>query len=169
MSRPASSARLRDWSRTFRRVWKSRFKEILTPTIADLQAANTQLRALADRANTSDEEAARLHQMLENVKYLASEIKKAAGKKAPVPEEVEVVERELAATEKQLPPPPAVPSQTDSAQAAMQGSLESSLTSGTAMAPAGESVGLWKWVKRLVSSFWRVTAGRIARVFRKRY
>lgn len=158
---------LRDWSRTFRRVWKSRFKEILTPTIADLQAANTQLRALANHAEMSDEEAAKLHQMLENVKYLASEIKKAVGKKAPVPEEVQAVERDLAATEKQLPPPPAVPSQTDSAQAAMQGSMESSLTSGTAMAPAGESVGLWKWVRRLVSSMWRMTAGRALRILRR--
>ncbi len=159
---------LRDWSRTFRRVWKSRFKEILEPTIADLQAANAQLRAFADHAEVSDEEAARLHQMLENVKYLAAEFKKAAGKKAPVPEEVQAIERDLAATEKQLPPPPAASSQAGSTQAAAQGSMESSLTSGTAMAPAGESVGLWKWMRRIASSLWRMTMGRIAAVLRKR-
>lgn len=159
---------LRDWSRTFRRVWKSRFKEILTPTIADLQAANAQLRASANRTEVTDEEAARLHQMLENVKYLASEIKRAAGKKVPVPEEVQAIERELVTTEKRLPPPPAAPSQAGSAQAPAQGSMESSLTSGTAMAPAGESVGLWKWMKRLASSVWRMTVGRISAVFRRR-
>ena len=160
---------LRDWSRTFRRVWKSRFKEILAPTIADLQAANTQLRALADRAEVSDEETIRLHQMLENVKYLASEFKKAAGKKAPIPPEVQAIERELAAAESQLPPPPPAPSQAASSQAATpRGSMETSLTSGTAMAPAGESLGLWKLIRRLAAGIWRITAGRIVGVIRRR-
>ncbi len=158
---------LRDWSRTFRRVWKSRFKEILSPTIVDLQAANAQLRALADGA--TDEDAARLHQMLENVKYLASELKRAAGKKAPVPPEVQAIERELATTEKQMPAPPAAPTQSRSAESASpQGSMETSLTSGTAMAPAGESLGLWKLVRRLAAGFWRMTVGRLVNVLRRR-
>ena len=157
---------LRDWSKTFRRVWKSRFKDILKPTIADLRAANAHLLAMADWTDASDEEAARLHQMLENVKYLASELKKAAGKKAPVPPEIQTIEHELAAMEKQLPPPPAAPSRTNSTQAATQGSMESSLTSGTAAAPAGEPIGIWKWIRRLGSGIWQMTIGRIVALFR---
>ena len=102
---------LRDWSDTFRRVWKSRFAEILTPAITDLQAASAQLRAMAGRTDVSDEESLRVHQMLENVKYLVGELKRAAGKKAPVPPEVQAIERELATTEKQLPAPPATSAQ----------------------------------------------------------
>lgn len=159
---------LRDWSHTFRRVWKSRFREILAPTIADLQAANAQLRALARHANLSDEEAIRIHQMLENAKYLTGELKKAAGKKAPVPPEVQAIERELAATEKQLPPRSAASSEAGMTQAvASQGTMESSLTSGTAMAPAGESLGLWKFVRRLAGSLWRMTVGRVVAVLRR--
>jgi hypothetical protein len=161
---------LRDWSRSFRRVWKSKFKEILAPTIADLEAAGRQLRALAESAATAtDEEAARFHQMLENVKYLVSELKRVAGKKTPVPPEVQAIERQLAAIEKQLPPPPAGPAQADSAQtAATQGSIETSLTSGTAMAPAGEGLGLWKLIRRLAAGVWRMTLGRGLRVILRR-
>ncbi len=160
---------LRDWSRSFRRVWKSRFKEILAPTITDLQAANTQFRALADQDDVTDEDAARLHQMLENIKYLAKELKRAAGKKAPVPEEVQAIERDLPAIEKQLPPPPTTPSQADSAQvAAAKGSMESSITSGTAMAPAGESLGLWKLIRRVAAGLWRMSFGKAIAVFRRR-
>ena len=151
---------LRDWSRTFRRVWKSRFQEILQPTLGDLDAANKQLRAMASRDKISNEEAIHLQQMLENVKYLASEIKKAAGKKAPIPPEIQAIERELAETEKQLPTPHAVPSQADSEQHASKSSLETSLTSGTTMAPAGESLGLWMLVRRIAATLWRATIGR---------
>ncbi len=160
-------ATLRQWSTTFRRVWKSRFKEILTPAIADLQAANQQLRALADQA--TDGSAARLHQMLENVKYLAEEIKKATGKKSPVPPEVQAVERDLAATEKQLPPPPATASgAVTPPDAGAQGSMETSFASGTAIPAADLSPGLWKLIRRLAARLWQITVGPVKTMFRRR-
>ncbi|NLS90569.1 MAG: VWA domain-containing protein [Planctomycetaceae bacterium] len=157
---------LRDWSRTFRRVWKSRFQEILAPTIADVQAANRQLLAQAKAA--TDEDAARLHQMIENVKHLAAELKRAAGKKAPVPPELQAIERELAANEKQLPPPPASPMPADAVQNSnSRVAMESSLTSGTALAPAGQSLGLWKLLRHFVARVWQMTIGRVAWVWRR--
>ncbi len=157
---------LRDWSRTFRRVWKSRFQEILTPTIADVQAANQRLLASVKAA--TDDDAARLHQMLENVRHLATELKRAAGKKAPVPPELQAIERELAATELQLPPPPASPTQADAIQTGdSHGAIESSLTSGTALAPTGQSLALWKLLRRLVAAVWRRTVGRVVAAWRR--
>ncbi len=151
---------LRDWSRSFRRVWKSRFQEILAPTVADLQVATKTLQALAARATNDD--AARLHQMLENARYLAAELKKAAGKKAPVPPEVQAIEAELAAAEKDLPPAPSSSSSSGAPIAAeSQGTMESSLTSGTTIAPAGESLGLWQLIRRLAKGAWRMTIGRL--------
>ena len=47
--------------------------------------------------------------MLENVRHLAAELKPATGIKAPVPPEIQAIERELAETEKQLPPPSSSP------------------------------------------------------------
>ncbi len=160
-------ATLRRWSTTFRRVWKSRFKEILTPTIADLQAACRQLQALAGRAN--DQNAARLHQMLENARYLAEEIKKAAGNRAPVPPEILAIQRELADTEKQLPPPPAAVSKSIAAvNADNRNSTETSLTSGTAIAPADQSPSLWRMIRQLVARLWQVMVRPVAPMRRRR-
>ena len=62
-------ATLREWSTTFRRVWKSRFKEILTPRSPTSRPPTSNCVRWPTRRRTRD--AARLHQMLENVKYLA--------------------------------------------------------------------------------------------------
>jgi len=161
---------LRDWSRTFRRVWKSRFQEILTPTLADLQAANRQLQALTEKAaDGTDDEIARLHQMLENVKCLAAEMRKAAGKKAPVPEGVQDIENQLATVEKRLPPrAKRTGESSDQSTSSTRGATQGTLASGTAGAPVGKRGGLWQLLRRVAGGLWRWTLGGIiARLRRK--
>jgi len=161
---------LRDWSRTFRRVWKSRFQEILTPTLADLQAANRQLQALAEKAvDGTDDDIARLHQMLENVKCLAAEMRKAAGKKAPVPEGVQDIENQLATVEKRLPPrAKRTGESSDQSTSSTRGATQGTLASGTAGAPVGKRGGLWQLLRRVAGGLWRWTLGGIiARLRRK--
>ncbi len=104
---------LREWSRTFRCVWLSRYKDLLRPALGDIQAADRQLQALAERATqATEDEAARLHRMLENVKFLIAQWKQAAGRKAPVPAELRAIEEGLAATAGRLPPAPASPGES---------------------------------------------------------
>lgn len=149
---------LREWSRTFRCVWLSRYKDLLRPALGDIQAADRQLQALAERASgATEDEAARLHRMLENVKFLIAQWKQAAGRKAPVPAELRAIEEGLAATAGRLPPAPASPGESG-----VQGAggrrlaVPSAPASGEEACAAGGSSVLWQMIRRLLAALRRL-------------
>ncbi|MDD4785850.1 MAG: VWA domain-containing protein [Pirellulales bacterium] len=149
---------LRAWSRNFRCVWLSRYKDLLRPALGDIQAADRQLRALAERASrATEEEAARLHRMLENIQFLIAQWKQAAGRKAPVPAALRAIEEGLAATAGRLPPAPASPgaSGVEGAGGGRPAMLSAPASGQEACAAGGCSV-LWPMIRRLLAALRRV-------------
>jgi len=160
-------ATLKEWSRTFHRVWKNRFAEILAPTWPDCQAANLLLQsALKDaRDPVSTSEAERLKRLLENVRFLVQEYKRPMGKKAPLPPEVWAMEAELSEAEQRLPRP------VEPAPPAAGGQLQ---PSGRALSPEaprarGQAVlgtspsSLWEYVRQRILRIWQRCAAWLGR------
>lgn len=79
---------LRRWSRTFRRIWTSRFAELLAPTWDDCRAASAVLESLwAAHRNGSGEHVA-LGRVARNVRFLLEQFRRGgnAGSAAPAAE-----------------------------------------------------------------------------------
>ncbi len=152
-------ATLREWSRTFRRVWENRFAGLLAPTPDDLVAADRLLQSLLKELgeNPTDEIAEHARQVLANVKSLLDEFRRCGEKDAPVAAEVQDLDPQLSAAEdwlaalarerSNLPPNQPAPSGRQS----MQGSIR--------LSGAGETLGdwslNWRTLRELLASVWR--------------
>lgn len=145
-------ATLRQWSYTFQRVRKRSFAAALAPTWADCQAAEAVLDAVfARRDSLGPDEAAALARILENVRFLLREFKRAQAKKdkAQVPPEVELLERHLRYVGREL-------AATTAAQTAEQTTSSDAAPPWRTLGPGGRWALLtgranpWAWLVRLV-------------------
>lgn len=74
--RSGTIATLKSWSRTFRRIWRPQFSELLLPSAADMQAASAALehameQAKQDSASVTSRE---LRRMMQNVQALQKDL-----------------------------------------------------------------------------------------------
>jgi hypothetical protein len=143
---------LKAWSRTFRRVWNSRFAEILAPTPADCLAASELLHTLSDDPLGLGHEPATLDRVLANARSLLADLKRALGKRAAAPPELDGVERQLHETEQRL-----APARTTSQAAGLHTTDRPGSAGGRRSRGA---IGLvkfnpWDYVKRIAAWIWR--------------
>ncbi len=153
---PGTVSTLREWSATFRRIWKNRFPEILAPTLADCRAAALELERVLLESKEGDcrSEAARLHRAIENMKYLLREYKRSLAKGTPAPQELRGLEQQLVEAEQLA---------ARMTETTPSGSETGPRPSGRA--PGGNShvetspgdvladgVGLWEHLRRLVAA-----------------
>ncbi len=88
---------LRRWSRTFRRIWTSRFAELLAPTWDDCRAASAVLEAMLRVPPAAQFRGAALGRVLRNVRFLIEQFRRGA---APAPAaELEEMEARLESLE----------------------------------------------------------------------
>ena len=93
---------LKQWSDTFRRIWKTWFGQLLAPRWDDCQAAAALLaQRLRDRSPAGSD-AATLRRLLKNVRHLLQEHKRSLDREAPAPPNAQALEEVLNEAEQAL-------------------------------------------------------------------
>lgn len=89
---------LRRWSRTFRRIWTSRFPELLAPTWEDCQAALAVLDKLREACGSDKGQRPALARVARNLRFLIDQFRRSASASA-LPPDVESMEARLQSAE----------------------------------------------------------------------
>lgn len=153
---------LKAWSRTFRRIWKGAFSEILVPTLEDCLTATESLQTLARDLPQDDSpcSAATFDRMLANIRSLLADMKRSLGKSAAVPDELQGMEKQLQETEQILAQVRAKQSGSAGSQSATSGRKPMSSSTGERGTGGFDLVRInpWDYLKRLVRWLRRVLA-----------
>lgn len=146
---------LRRWSRTFRRIWTSRFAELLAPTWDDCRAASAALERLLEAYRSQPGQKPALARVVRNVRFLLEQFRRSAAGLGLAPEvasmeaRLESVEHLLAEGE-DSPPVAAGPVAGSPAGAGPTSRGDREAEAGR---PTGWAAGGWSFVHR--SSVWR--------------
>jgi hypothetical protein len=161
---------LRQWSRTFRRIWTNRFAEVLAPEEADCLAAGRELEAWLRQAHADPKaaHAGRLRRLVENVRFLVRQFKLSRGKGAPLPSAWQSLERALDEADQWLAQTDQTAAGPGEVRAAARGRGPASPRPAVGSSPMlGENgAGLWQWLRGLAGRIlhWvRVACGTVAR------
>jgi hypothetical protein len=162
-SQGGTVATLKNWSRTFHRIWRSHFAKILAPVLDDCQAAGRYLQRIAEdvQVDASQDKIENLRRVFHNVRFLVEQLRRSLGKQTPVSPELRALEQQLGDVEQILDGASArvVPAVCEPLSAS--GRPRFSL--GPNAADAGGTIhglaGLWRYLKGLAVRAW-TWAGR---------
>ncbi|NUQ62917.1 MAG: VWA domain-containing protein [Pirellulales bacterium] len=162
-------ATLKEWSRTFRRVWQTRFPEILTPTQDDCRQSVLFLQSALDGRSDVPGGNARLRRVLENSKALLREFKRSLARGTPLPPDIRALEGQLDELEHTLPPEsapaPAAPARQPSAHGRRRWSRA---WFATRHRDSGqETIDLWELIRLAAFHVWQWTRRQYYRLFRR--
>lgn len=146
---------LKAWSHTFRRVWNSRFAEILAPTPADCLAAGELLQTLCDDPVGLGHRPATLDRVLANARSLLADLKRSLGKTATLPKELDGVERQLREADQM-----AAQARANSQKTLSLAATDRRMHGAAGGRRSGGALGLvkinpWESVKRIATWIWR--------------
>ncbi len=141
---------LRQWSRTFRRIWTNRFAEVLAPGEADCLAAGWELEAWLRQAQADPKaaHASRLRRLVENLRFLVRQFKRSHGKTAPLPGSWQSLARALDEADQwlaQMDPTTAAPAEVRAA-ARGRGTASAHPAIGSFRVFGENGAGLWPWL-----------------------
>jgi hypothetical protein len=145
---------LRQWSRTFRRIWTNRFAEVLAPDEADCLAAGRELETWLRQAQADPKagHAGRLRRLLENVRFLVRQFKASRGKAAPLPGPWQSLERALDEADQWLAQADRTTAGPTEVRTAVRGRGLASprpTTNGRPMLGENGAAALWQWLRGL--------------------
>lgn len=168
---------LRLWSRTFRRIWTSRFAELLAPTWDDCRAAAAVLESLMETHRAAQGHGVALGRVARNVRFLLEQFRRGSGPAAALAAELEAMEGRLDSLESALDAADAAPG-VGAGQSAAAGPGSSALARlphdaeppeprggakrfGASLAMVG-ALGQWLrlWFRRLAAWLKKLVRGR---------